>query len=141
MSLESELIYTTDTTMQDEPTYFQTVHPLSRKARLPEPPERTFIYHPYGHYVIDIVASGEIDVELTKAELGLPGDVVVFLAGRPAQWQDPEAEFEEVPDVFAPSYHRKVLFSTQIEIQVGTLRRWKPHITIDLKMVSEEEDD
>ncbi len=141
MSQEEELIYTTDTTMQGEPADFQTFHHLSRKARLPETPERTFIYHPYGHYVIDIVASGEIGVELTEAKLGLPGDVVVFLASRSTPWQDPEDVSEEAPDVFAPSYHRKVLFSKQIPIQTGTLRRWKPHITIDHDMVSEEEDD
>jgi hypothetical protein len=142
MSQEAELIYTTDTTMQAEPVDFQTLHRLSRKEKLPETPERTFIYHtPYGHFVIGIVAGNEIGVELTEAELGLPGDVVVFSASQSAQWQDPEDESEEVPDVFTPSYERRVLFSKPIEIQAGTLRRWKPHITIDHDMVSEEEDD
>ena len=127
--------------MQDEPADFQALYHVSEQATLPEMPEKIFIYHPCGYYVVDRVAGSEIDAELTKGKLGLPGDVVVFLASRPTQWQDPEAESDEVPDVFAPSYHRKVLFSKQIPIQAGTLRRWKPHITIDHDMVSEEEDD
>jgi len=37
-------------------------------------------------------------------------------------------------------YHRTVPFSEPIEIHAGQLRRWKPHITIDLTMTSEEDD-
>jgi hypothetical protein len=140
MSQVAELLYTTDTTMQNEPDDFQTPHHASEKVRLSEMPEGIFIYGPYGNYVINTVASHEIDVTLTEGKLGLPGDVVVLLATKPAPWQDPEVEPEEVPDVFVPSYRRKVLFSKQFEIQAGTLRRWKPHITIEPDMISEEED-
>jgi hypothetical protein len=140
MRQAAELLDMTDTTMQDEPADFQTLHYISEEVRLSEISEETFVYRPYGNYVIK-VASNEIDVMLTEGELGLPGDVVLLLANTPAPWQDPEIESEEIPDVFAPSYQRNVLFSKQIEIQKGTLRRWKPHITIDPDMISEEKDD
>jgi hypothetical protein len=140
MRQEAELLYTTDTTMQNEPVDFQTPYYVCENAGWSEMPEDMCIYRPYGNYEINIVASNEIDAVVTKGEVGLPGDVVVWLASRTAPWQDSETETEEIPDIFAPSYQRKVLFSKQVEIQPGTLRRWKPHITIDPDMIAEDED-
>jgi len=88
-----------------------------------------------------VVASGKIDTEVAEEQWQSPEDAVVFLKNTSSWWSPPDAELEEFPTIFSGSYHRKVLFSKPIDIQAGQLRRWKPHITIDPTMTSEEEDD
>ena len=71
-------------------------------------------------------------VTITGADDNItPGDL---------QWQPPGAEPAAWRGIFSVTYRRKVLFSKSIEIQAGKLRRWKPQITIDPMMTSEEDD-
>lgn len=42
--------------------------------------------------------------------------------------------------VFSPTYNRRILFSKSIKIQESELPRWKPHITIDRRILEIEDD-
>jgi len=130
----------TDATMENA-TDFRDLY--RRTVRLPGATGgRYIVFHDYhGHCVgMVVVASGKIDTEVAEEQWQSPEDAVVFLKNR-SSWSPPDAEPEEFPAIFSGSYHRKVLFSKPIEIQAGKLRRWKPRITIDLTMTSEEDDD
>jgi hypothetical protein len=60
-------------------------------------------------------------------------------------WSSQEEQLE--PDanvwrgVFAPSYHRKVMFSEPMELQTSKLPRWKPRVIIDRRMLERAEDE
>ena len=136
-----QVAHDTDATMENA-TDFRDLY--RRKVRLPGVTGgRYIVFHDhYGHcFGMIVVASGKINTEVAEEQWQSPEDVVVFLKNRSTWWSLPDAESEEFPTIFSGSYHRKILFSKPIEIQAGTLRRWKPHITIDLTMTPEEDDD
>jgi hypothetical protein len=51
----------------------------------------------------------------------------------------PEPEPTTWRGVFAPTHSREVLFSQQVEIRTADLPRWKPHITIDRRMLERDD--
>jgi hypothetical protein len=146
----------TDTTMQHEPTDFRDFY--KSRVRQFAPAVSGVLYIVGGssiyYFKADITSGSQIDVEAVEGRQWLPGGFVVssversagLLLNRPIQRHDPqpEAEPEEIPDVFAPPHHRRVIFSTSIEVHTASLPRLKPHIPLDpdiLDMLSEEEDD
>lgn len=137
----TQVAHDTDATMENA-TDFRDLY--RRKVRLPGVTGGKYVvFHDHhGHWVgMIVVASGKIDTEVAEEQWQSSEDAVVFLKNKSSWWSPPDAEPEEFPTIFSGAYHRKVLFSKPIEIQPGTLRRWKPHITLDLTMTPEEDDD
>ena len=143
MMVEAQKIFT-DTTTQDQPTDFRVLaESYQRRVRLRNVAES----ENYGY----LIQSNDVDVDVgsdvVEAKQWSPGKVVVFLArifaARPTQSlpdTEPATEEFEFPTLFSALYHRRVLFSQEIEIQPGKLRRWKPQRAFDPSLLSEEED-
>jgi len=143
MMVEAQKIFT-DTTTQDQPTDFRILtSSFQRRIRLPNVAQS----ENYGY----LIQSSDVDVDVgsdvVEVKQWSPGKVVVFLArifaARPTQSlpdTEPATEEFEFPTLFSALYHRRVLFSQEIEIQPGKLRRWKPQMTFDPSLLSEEED-
>jgi hypothetical protein len=79
--------------------------------------------------------------EATEDQLGLPGDAVASLSTWPTMWYHPEPESRLWRGIFSPPYHRRILFSQEVEIRMTDLPRWRPHITIDRRTLEREEND
>ena len=143
MMVEAQKIFT-DTTMQDTPTDFRVLTgSYQRRVRLANVAQSEH----YGY----LIQSSDVDVDVgsnvVEAKQWSPGKVVVFLvsifAARSTQSLPdtaPETEEFEFSTLFSALYHRRVLFSQEIEIQPGKLRRWRPQMTFDPSLLSEEED-
>jgi hypothetical protein len=143
MMAEAQKIFT-DTTMQDQPTDFRVLTgSYQRRVRLRNVAESENSWY--------LIRSSDVNVDVgsdvVEAKQWSPGKVVVFLASifaaRPTQslpGTGPETEEFEFPALFSALYHRNVLFSQEIEIQPGRLRRWRPQMTFDPSLLSEEED-
>ena len=146
----------TDTTMQHEPADFRDFYKGRVRRFTPEVSGTLYITGGSSicYVKADITSGSQVDIEAVEGRQWLPGSFVVLsverpaglLLNRPAQRHDPqpEAEPEEIPDVFAPPHHRRVIFSTSIEVHTASLPRLKPHIPLDpdmLDMLAEEEDD
>jgi hypothetical protein len=55
-------------------------------------------------------------------------------------WQHLEPEPQVWRGIFSPVYNWKVLFSQQVKIHPSELPHLKPHITIDRRVLEEEDD-
>ena len=143
MMVEAQKIFT-DTTTQDQPTDFRVLTgSFQRRVRLRNVAQS----ENYGYLIQSRDVDVDVGSDVVEAKQWSPGKVVVFLAricaARPTQSlpdMEPATEEFEFPTLFSALYHRKVLFSQEIEIQPGTLRRWKPQMTFDPSLLSEEED-
>jgi hypothetical protein len=143
MIVEAQKIFT-DTTMQDQPTDFRVLTgSYQRRIRLRNVAESENSWY--------LIQSSDSDVnigsDVSEAKPWSPGKVILFLASivaaRPMQsLPDTEPETKELafPMLFSALYHRNVLFSQEIDIQPGRLRRWRPQMTFDPSLLSEEED-
>jgi hypothetical protein len=143
MMVEAQKIFT-DTTTQDQPTDFRVLAgSYQRTVRLRNVAENENSWY--------LIQSSDIDVDVgsdvVETKQWSPGKVVVFLASifvaKPTQSlpdMGPETEEFAFPPLFSALYHRNVLFSQAIEIQPGRLRRWRPQMTFDPSLLSEEED-
>lgn len=58
-----------------------------------------------------------------------------------APWRYPEPDPSVWRGVFSPPHRRKVLFTQQFEFRTTDLPRWRPHICLDPRTLSREEDD
>jgi hypothetical protein len=143
MIVEAQKIFT-DTTMQDQPTDFRVLTgSYQRRVRLRNVAESENTWY--------LIQSSDIDVDVgsgvVEAKQWSPEKVVVFFASifasRPTQALSntgPETEELAFPTLFSALYHQHVLFSQEIDIQPGRLRRWRPQMTFDPSLLSEEED-
>lgn len=75
-----------------------------------------------------------------KAELEGPPKIVAKILWA-NQKEQPEPDATVWRGVFAPSYHRKVLFSAPIELQTAKLPRWKPRVIVDRRTLERAEDE
>jgi hypothetical protein len=143
MMVEAQKIFT-DTTMQDQPTDFRVLTgSFQRRVRLPNVAQS----ENYGYLIHSSDIEVDIGSNVVEAKQWSPGKVVAFLASifaaRPTQSlpdTGPKTEEFAFPTLFSALYHRNVLFSQEIEIQPGRLRRWRPQMTFDPSLLSEEED-
>jgi len=144
MMVEAQKIFT-DTTMQDQPTDFRVLTgSYRRRVRLANVAQS----ENYGYLIHGSDVDVDVGSNVVEAKQWSPGKVVVFLASLFAARStlslpdtEPETEEFEFPTLFSALYHRNVLFSQEIEIQPGKLRRWKPQMAFDPSLLSEEEDD
>jgi hypothetical protein len=142
MIVEAQKIFT-DTTMQDQPIDFRVLagsfHQRVKFRHVAESENFWYLMQS---------SSVEVDVgsDVVETKHWSPGKVVLCFAnmspaGSIQTLSNPGPETEEgaFPTLFSASYHRKVLFSKELEIQPGKLRRWKPQTTFDPALLSEEE--
>lgn len=150
MTQQADLVIPTDDTTIERSTiyprrrcFYEDIEPSAETGKI------VFCYDSkhnlsvivYNHYDTTLPSNIVLD-RIEKDAIGLPGDrIVVHSAQQTPQGRSPESELEELPDVFSPTYRRRVLFSKSIRIQPGKMRRWKPHIVIDPDTISEDEDE
>src|SRR5262249_36393458 len=114
----------TDTTMQHEPADFRDFFKGRVRWFTPEGSGTLYIMGDSSicYVKADITFGSHIDVEAVEGRQWLPGGFVELsverpaglLLNRPTQRHDPQPEAiepEEIPDVFAPPHHRRVIFS------------------------------
>jgi hypothetical protein len=78
MSIEGDVVYANDATLQDEPIDFDTLH-FRRKAELPEQAAvTTYSIHPIQTNYNLYVSEGRIGRDLTEGELDLRSLIIVY---------------------------------------------------------------
>ena len=143
MMVEPQRIFT-DTTTQDALIDFRVLAgSLSHRRRFPPVMERDNFWYPVHSQEVDV----DIGSEVVEAKQWSPEKMGVLLASFVAVKPTTslpdttlESEESEFPTLFSARYKRKVLFSQEVEIQSGNLRRWRPQHTFDFSLLSEEDD-
>ena len=51
-----------------------------------------------------------------------------------------EPDTESLRGVFSVSYHRKILYSEEVEINISKLRRWQPTVQINLDRIPDDDE-
>jgi len=80
-----------------------------------------------------------IAYEISAERLGYRGDLAASTSLWPSLWLHPEEEVIRERGVLLLDYHRKTLFSQEMEIHTASLPRWQPQIIIDRRTLTRED--
>ena len=86
-------------------------------------------------------APGAFVVEAGVEDVGLPGDCTVTSAPWPILWSEPDVlEPTRSRGTFSVRASSKPLFTLNLDLAPGSLRRWKPKVTLDRRTLDRMDD-